>query len=85
MGDLGTDAGDGIVRVALVTITRSTASADSPLAASALPPAAMAISTSVSSGAAQRRSAMPTRVRIHSSVVSIVWDSSSLVTRRRGR
>ncbi len=54
-------------------------------AALELPPAAVAISTRVSSSSAQRRSAMPTRLWIHSSLVSMTWASSSLVTRRRGR
>ena len=34
---------------------------------------------------AHRRSAIPTRLWIHSSLVSITWARSSLVTRRRGR
>ncbi len=59
--------------------------ASRPLAAKALPPAATLISTSVSSSAAHRRSAIPTRDWIHSSLVSIISASSSLVTRRRGR
>ena len=77
--------GMGARRLALATMTRSISSGASPLAASALPPAATAISTSVSSSDAHRRSAMPTRLWIHSSLVSITWARSSLVTRRRGR
>ena len=61
-------------------MTRSTSAAASPLAASALPPAATAMSTTVSSGPANRRLAMPTRLRIHSSLVSIRAARSSLVT-----
>ena len=60
--------GSGIVQVA--TSTKSMASAVTPLLAIALLAAASAMSTTVSSGSAQRRSWMPTRVRIHSSSVS---------------
>ena len=70
--------------VQVATITRSMSSGDRPLAASALPPAATAMSATVSSGPAIRRLAMPTRLRIHSSVVSTVAASSSLVTTLAG-
>ena len=63
-------SGPGSASVQVATMTRSMSSAATPLAASALPPAATAMSTTVSSGSAKRRSAMPTRVRIHSSLVS---------------
>ncbi len=77
--------GMGWRRLALARTTRSISSGARPLAAMALPPAAVAISTRVSSSSAQRRSAMPTRLWIHSSLVSMTWASSSLVTRRLGR
>jgi hypothetical protein len=77
--------GIGTRRLALATTARSISSGERPLAAIALPPAATAISTRVSSSSAQRRSAMPTRLWIHSSLVSIVCASSWFVTRRRGR
>ena len=70
--------------VQVATITRSMSAADSPLPASALPAAATAMSATVSSGAASRLLAMPTRLRIHSSLVSTVSASSSLVTTRAG-
>ncbi len=66
--------------VQVATMTRSTSEGARPLAASALPPAAMAMSATVSSGAAIRRLVMPTRLRIHSSLVSTVRAISSLVT-----
>ena len=58
--------------VQVATMTRSMSPGDRPLAASAFPPAAVAMSATVSSGAAIRRLAMPTRLRIHSSLVSMV-------------
>ena len=76
--------GIGASGVQVATITRSMSAGDRPLAASALPPAATAMSATVSSGPAIRRLAMPTRLRIHSSVVSTVAASSSLVTTRVG-
>ncbi len=66
--------------VQVATITRSMSAGDSPLPASALPAAATAMSASVSSGPASRLLAMPTRLRIHSSLVSTEEASSSLVT-----
>jgi 3-hydroxy-3-methylglutaryl CoA synthase len=56
--------------VQVATSTRSMSSVETPLAASALLAACSAMSTTVSSGSAQCRSAMPTRVLIHSSSVS---------------
>src|SRR6266568_3519021 len=70
--------------VQVATITRSMSAADSPLAASALPPAATAMSATVSSGPAIRRLTIPTRLRIHSSVVSTLAVRSSLVTTLAG-
>src|SRR5450631_1196909 len=74
--------GASVVHVA--TISRSMSAGDRPLPASAFPPAATAMSASVSSGPAIRRLAMPTRLRIHSSLVSTCWAISSLVTTRVG-
>ena len=68
----------------VATITRSMSAGESPLAARALPPAATAMSATVSSGPAIRRLAMPTRLRIHSSLVSTVLARSSLVTTLAG-
>src|ERR1700735_1682503 len=65
--------------VQVATMTRSMSPGDRPLPASALPPAAVAMSARLSSGPATRRLAMPTRLRIHSSEVSIVSESSSFV------
>ena len=70
--------------VQVATITRSMSAGDRPLPARALPPACTAMSATVSSGPAIRRLAMPTRLRIHSSLVSTVSASSSLVTTLAG-
>ena len=70
--------------VQVATITRSMSAGESPLPASALPPAATAMSATVSSGPAIRRLAIPTRLRIHSSLVSTIAASSSLVTTLAG-
>ncbi len=75
--------GIGASGVQVATITRSMSSGDRPLAASALPPAMTAMSARVSSSAI-RRLAMPTRLRIHSSLVSTVAARSSLVTTLAG-
>ncbi len=72
--------GIGTSAVQVATITRSMSAADSPLAASALPPAATAMSATVSSGLASRLLSMPTRLRIQSSVVSTVAARVSLVS-----
>src|SRR5215472_473511 len=66
--------------VQVATITRSMSAGDRPLPASALPAAATAMSATVSSGPAILLLAIPTRLRIHSSLVSTVAASSSLVT-----
>ena len=76
--------GMGASGVQVATMTRSMSAGDRPLAASAFPPAATAMSASVSSGPAIRRLTMPTRLRIHSSLVSTCWAISSLVTTRAG-
>ena len=66
----GAAAGTGSGMVQVATRTKSTSPAATPLVASALLAAASAMSTTVSSGSAQCRSAMPTRFLIHSSSVS---------------
>ena len=70
--------------VQVATITRSMSAGESPLPASALPAAATAMSATVSSGPASRLLAIPTRLRIHSSLVSTEAASSSLVTTLAG-
>ncbi len=69
----------------VATITVSMSATVRPASAMALRPASAPMKTAVSVGDAQRRSWIPTRVRIHSSLVSMVVDSSSLVTTRSGR
>ena len=64
----------------VATMTRSMSPGDRPLPASALAPASTAMSVTLSSGPANRRLTMPTRLRIHSSFVSILAARSSLVT-----
>ena len=64
----------------VATMTRSMSPGDRPLAASALPPATTAMSVTLSSGPAYLRLTMPTRLRIHSSLVSTRAAISSLVT-----
>jgi hypothetical protein len=76
--------GMAVSAVQVATTTRSMSAAGRPLAASAFPPAAVAMSARLSSGPAIRLLAIPTRLRIHSSVVSTVAASSSLVTTRAG-
>ena len=66
-------------------ITRPIRSGSMPAAASALPAALTDIIETVSSAVAQRRSLIPVRVVIHSSVESITWQICSLVTTREGR
>ncbi len=68
----------------VATMTRSMSAGDRPLPASALPPATTAMSATVSSGPANRRLMMPTRLRIHSSLVSTRAERSSLVTTLAG-
>src|SRR4029077_10781336 len=64
----------------VATMTRSMSPGDRPLPASALAPASKAMLVTVSSGPANRRLTMPTRLRIHSSLVSTRAARSSLVT-----
>ncbi len=70
LASCGAAAGTGVGIVHDATITRSMSVAATPAAASALLPAASAMSTTVSSGSAQRRSEIPTRLLIQSSSVS---------------
>lgn len=65
--------------------TVSTVSGGMPACASALTEAAAAIWTTVSSGEAKRRVAMPDLRRIHSSLESIASATSALPTTRAGR
>ena len=74
---VGTAAGSTAVEVA--TTTRSMASGPSPAAASALAAACPASSSTGSSGPAMCRVRMPTRLVIHSSLVSTRPARSSLV------
>ncbi len=68
----------------VATITRSISAAVRPEPARAFSAAALAMSATVSSAAAMRRSAMPTRSRIQASLVSTICARSSLVTTRDG-
>ncbi len=72
----------GIVQVA--TMTASISAGDTPESLTAREPASAAMSTSRASSGAIRRLWMPTRSRIHWSLVSMRWASSSLVTIRSG-
>ena len=65
-------------------MTRSTWSAVIPPLASVSSAAFSAITSTVSSGAAQRRSLIPTRRWIHSSLVSTIVSSSEFGTTRSG-
>jgi hypothetical protein len=56
-----------------------------PLAATALPAAMAAIDTIDSSSPAMWRVSMPTRLRIHSSLVSKIFSRSALVSTFVGR
>jgi hypothetical protein len=76
--------GIGASAVQVATITRSMSAAERPLAASALPPAAVAMSARLSSGPAMRLLTIPTRLRTQASVVSTVAARSSLVTTLAG-
>ena len=77
--------GTGLGGVQVATMTASMSPGASPASATAARPACAEMSTSVSSGAHMWRLTMPTRSRIHWSLVSIVRASSSLVTTRSGR
>ena len=65
-------------------MSRSMSAAVTLASASAERAASTARSEQAWSGAAMRRSRIPERVRIHSSEVSTVLESSSLVTMRGG-
>ena len=67
----------------VATMTRSMSAAVSPELARAFSAAKVAMSATVSTSAI-RRLAMPTRSRIHSSLVSTMPARSSLVTTRAG-
>ncbi|MGI3202703.1 hypothetical protein ACRJ4W_38815 [Streptomyces sp. GLT-R25] len=69
----------------LATSTRSTSAGVVPACARAFSAAVAAIISRVSSSSAKRRSTMPLRVSIHSSVESMSRQISALPTTRRGR
>ncbi len=69
----------------VATITPPICSGEIPACAMALPAACTDISATDSSGPAQRRSAIPLRVRIHSSDESIHSRTSALGITRTGR
>ena len=69
----------------VATITQSIWAASRPAWASASREAATDIIWTVSSGSAKRRSLMPERCWIHSSLESIASTSSAFGTTRRGR
>ena len=81
-GAVITEAGNHPKVAALVYIAAFALDAGESCAAieQALPPATTAMSATVSSGPANRRLSMPTRLRIHSSLVSTRAARSSLVT-----
>ena len=70
--------------VTVATMTRSRSAAATPASSSDSLAAGSARSERASSGAAIRRSRMPVRSMIHSSEVSIIVESSSLVMTRSG-
>ena len=77
----GAAVGTGVGMVQVATMTRPTALASMPALARAFPPAATAMSTTVSSGSANRRDLMPSRLMIQSlSVCTPRAIRSSLVT-----
>jgi hypothetical protein len=78
------DVGNIMSGVTVAQTTRSMSLASTPASASAASAAGRAMSVSASSGAAMRRSRMPVRSMIHSSVVSTIRDSSSFVRIRSG-
>ena len=71
--------GDQSTELQVATTIRSMSAAPRPEPASALPAAAVAMSATVSLSA-MRLVTMPTRSRIHWSLVSMICDRSSLVT-----
>ncbi|OLT01928.1 hypothetical protein BJF90_29915 [Pseudonocardia sp. CNS-004] len=70
--------GVGMVQVATITVSMSVGAI--PASFTARDPASVAMSTSSVPSSAMRRLSMPTRSRIHWSLVSIRWARSSLVT-----
>ncbi len=72
----------GIVQVATMTVSISVGA--SPASFTARAPASLAMSTSDVSDSAMRRLWIPTRSRIHWSLVSMCWARSSLVTTLSG-
>ncbi len=76
--------GDRSMAVEVATRTRSMSEAPRPAVASALAPACAAISSTGSSGPPTWRVLMPTRLVIHSSLVSTIAARSSLVSTLAG-
>ncbi len=76
--------GERSIAVEVATTTMSTSAGVSPADASALAAAWPASSSTGSSGPAIRRDRMPTRLLIHSSLVSTMAVRSSLVRTRAG-
>ncbi len=70
--------------VAVATMTRSRSSGATPACSSAFRAAGRARSLAASSGAAIRRSLIPVRVTIHSSVVSTITSRSAFVSTLSG-
>ena len=77
-------AGKAMSGVTVATISRSMSAGSTPACASAARAAGSAMSDSASSSRAMRRSRIPVRTTIHSSVVSTSLDSSSFVITRSG-
>src|SRR3954451_442560 len=77
--------GKTISGVIVATMIRSSSEAAMPAESSALRAAAVASDAVVSPSPAMRRSLIPVRWTIHSSLVSTIFDRSSLVSRFSGR
>ena len=78
-------AGNAWSGVLVARMIASTSPGTAPASARAARAAAVPMNAAVSCGAAMWRCRMPVRSRIHSSVVSTVRASSSLLTARAGR
>ncbi len=78
-------AGKASSGVLVARMIASTSAGSAPASASAARAAAVPMNAAVSCGAAMWRWRMPVRSRIHSSDVSTVRASSSLLTTRSGR
>lgn len=76
--------GERSIAVQVATTTRSISAVSRPAFAIAFSADRQAISSTCSSGAAIRRSRIPTRLWIHSSFVSTIVASSALVSTRSG-